>query len=551
MARAAACLTRPSAPMKARGIAQAADREILHGALRLRAPERVRGHLQLAHAVALDPKGIRHEVHLLPQARLRYHANRSTSRHSVRMTALPRPLSPVDALSPVDGRYRAATEPLRASALRGGPHPRAHPDRGALAAAPGRGGAASSPAPLCPAARAPARSELAHEPAADCAQAVKAIEAGINHDVKAVEYYVREQLARRRRERGVARARALRLHVRGHQQSELRADAAERARGAAARHARRRASASSPQLAHRYADTADARAHPWPAGEPDDTRQGVRQLRRAAAARRSSAGAPSRSSASGMARWATSTRTSPRCPRVDWPAVSRALRRVAGAADATPTPRRSSRTTGSPSTAMPSPRSTSCCIDLCRDFWGYISLGYLRQRAVAGEVGSSTMPHKVNPDRLRECRGQSRHRQRAAATLRREAAHLALAARPHRFDGAAQSRRRARPHARSPGGRWAAASARWLRIRRASPPTSQDAWEVLGEAVQTVLRAAGVPERLRAPQGLHARTRDRCAVAGRVHRHAAAAPTDEKRALKALAARATTPARRRGWPRDD
>ena len=36
-------------------------------------------------------------------------------------------------------------------------------------------------------------------------------------------------------------------------------------------------------------------------------------------------------------------------------------------------------------------------IDLSRDVWGYISLGYLRQRAVAGEVGSSTMPHKVNP----------------------------------------------------------------------------------------------------------------------------------------------------------
>jgi adenylosuccinate lyase len=36
-------------------------------------------------------------------------------------------------------------------------------------------------------------------------------------------------------------------------------------------------------------------------------------------------------------------------------------------------------------------------IDLCRDLWGYISLGYLRQRSVAGEVGSSTMPHKVNP----------------------------------------------------------------------------------------------------------------------------------------------------------
>lgn len=36
-------------------------------------------------------------------------------------------------------------------------------------------------------------------------------------------------------------------------------------------------------------------------------------------------------------------------------------------------------------------------IDLCRDIWGYISLGYFRQAVKAGEVGSSTMPHKVNP----------------------------------------------------------------------------------------------------------------------------------------------------------
>jgi len=36
-------------------------------------------------------------------------------------------------------------------------------------------------------------------------------------------------------------------------------------------------------------------------------------------------------------------------------------------------------------------------IDLCRDIWGYISLGYLSQKTIAGEVGSSTMPHKVNP----------------------------------------------------------------------------------------------------------------------------------------------------------
>lgn len=45
----------------------------------------------------------------------------------------------------------------------------------------------------------------------------------------------------------------------------------------------------------------------------------------------------------------------------------------------------------------------ACCrfntilIDFNRDVWGYISLGYFRQQTVAGEVGSSTMPHKVNP----------------------------------------------------------------------------------------------------------------------------------------------------------
>jgi adenylosuccinate lyase len=42
-------------------------------------------------------------------------------------------------------------------------------------------------------------------------------------------------------------------------------------------------------------------------------------------------------------------------------------------------------------------RLNTILIDLDRDLWGYISLGYFRQKARAGEVGSSTMPHKVNP----------------------------------------------------------------------------------------------------------------------------------------------------------
>lgn len=42
-------------------------------------------------------------------------------------------------------------------------------------------------------------------------------------------------------------------------------------------------------------------------------------------------------------------------------------------------------------------RFNTILIDFCRDVWGYISLGHFKQKVVAGEVGSSTMPHKVNP----------------------------------------------------------------------------------------------------------------------------------------------------------
>lgn len=42
-------------------------------------------------------------------------------------------------------------------------------------------------------------------------------------------------------------------------------------------------------------------------------------------------------------------------------------------------------------------RFNTILIDLDRDVWGYISLGYFKQKTVAGEIGSSTMPHKVNP----------------------------------------------------------------------------------------------------------------------------------------------------------
>ena len=42
-------------------------------------------------------------------------------------------------------------------------------------------------------------------------------------------------------------------------------------------------------------------------------------------------------------------------------------------------------------------RANTVLLDLDRDLWGYVSLGYFKQKLKAGEIGSSTMPHKVNP----------------------------------------------------------------------------------------------------------------------------------------------------------
>jgi adenylosuccinate lyase len=42
-------------------------------------------------------------------------------------------------------------------------------------------------------------------------------------------------------------------------------------------------------------------------------------------------------------------------------------------------------------------RANTILLDMDRDFWAYISVGYFKQRTKAGEIGSSTMPHKVNP----------------------------------------------------------------------------------------------------------------------------------------------------------
>jgi len=83
-------------------------------------------------------------------------------------------------------------------------------------------------------------------------------------------------------------------------------------------------------------------------------------------------------------------------PEVDWPALSRAFVESLGLT-------LNEHTTQIEPHDFVAELSDTCrrlgtvLIDLCRDIWGYVSLGYFRQARVEGEVGSSTMPHKINP----------------------------------------------------------------------------------------------------------------------------------------------------------
>ena len=131
-------------------------------------------------------------------------------------------------------------------------------------------------------------------------------------------------------------------------------------------------------------------------------------------------------------------------------------------------------------------------IDLCRDTWGYISLGYLRQRAVAGEVGSSTMPHKINPIDFENAEGNLGI---ANALLRHFAEKLPISRWQRDLSDSTVLR--------NVGVALAHTLIAWRALQTGLGKLEADAaacardleqsWEVLGEALQTVLRAHGVP----------------------------------------------------------
>ena len=138
-------------------------------------------------------------------------------------------------------------------------------------------------------------------------------------------------------------------------------------------------------------------------------------------------------------------------------------------------------------------RYNTVLIDFCRDTWGYISLGYFRQRVSKNEVGSSTMPHKVNPIDFENAEGTLGL---ANAMLDHFAAKLPISRWQRDLTDSTVQRNFG-----------AAAAYTVIAIASAQKGIGKlqvdkdtihadvaDAWEVLGEAVQTVMRRYGIPE---------------------------------------------------------
>jgi adenylosuccinate lyase len=180
------------------------------------------------------------------------------------------------------------------------------------------------------------------------------------------------------------------------------------------------------------------------------------------------------------------------CPAADWPDISRRFVEALGLVP-------------NPLTTQIEPhdwmaeysqalaRYNTVLLDFCRDMWGYISLGYFRQRISSSETGSSTMPHKVNPIDFENAEGNL---ELASAMLNHFAAELPVSRWQRDLSDSTLQRN------------FGVAAAHVLiamqsalkglgKVQADAAAIARDidgAWEVLGEAIQTVMRCHGIPE---------------------------------------------------------
>ena len=297
------------------------------------------------------------------------------------------------ALSPLDGRYAAQVAPLagifsEAALIRYRIRVEALWLRHLAATA-----AAAELADL-PAAVHEELAALAAGTVEDAPARVKQIEARTNHDVKAVEYYVRERLAA-----AGATARQLEFVHFGCTSEDVNnlcyammlGDARERVLLPLMRELRERLR----DIAHENADLAMlSRTHGQPASPTTLGKEMANFVARLARLEEAFVAVRPLGKMNGAV--GNYNAHVAAFPAADWPAVGARFVESLGLEN-------------NPYTIQVEPhdwiagychaleRYDTVVIDLCRDVWGYVSLGYFRQRPVAGEVGSSTMPHKVNP----------------------------------------------------------------------------------------------------------------------------------------------------------
>ena len=132
-------------------------------------------------------------------------------------------------------------------------------------------------------------------------------------------------------------------------------------------------------------------------------------------------------------------------------------------------------------------------IDLCRDIWGYISLGYFKQRLERDEVGSSTMPHKINPIDFENAEGNLGI---ANALLGHFAEKLPIS----RFQRDLTDSTVQRNLGVAIGHSIIAIKSLLKGINKLEIDETiisndiENRWEVLAEAIQTVMRRYGIPE---------------------------------------------------------
>ena len=225
-------------------------------------------------------------------------------------------------------------------------------------------------------------------------EAVKAIEAEINHDVKAIEYFLREKLASNRE--AMKAAEFIHFACTSEDINNLaHALMLNRAREEVLLPALDGITEKLRALAHGHADMPMlARTHGQPASPTTLGKEMANVAYRLARARSRYAAIRLTGKMNGAV--GNYNAHVAAYPDVDWQALARELVEKLGLEF-------------NPYTIQIEPhdamaelfdaiaRANTIVLDLDRDIWGYISFGYFRQKAKAGEVGSSTMPHKVNP----------------------------------------------------------------------------------------------------------------------------------------------------------